>query len=63
MVVSGLRLGLTMGDLRHMRNTVLFNLINEWNRSSEPPTQGGGESGRGTVRDATQEDIKRMLMS
>lgn len=63
MVVSGLRLGLSMGDLRHMRNTVLFNLISEWNRASAPPSEASGDDGGRRVRDATQDDIKRMLMS
>lgn len=41
-----------------MRNTVLANLLDEWNRQSRPPDDDDGED----VCDATQSDIKTMLM-
>lgn len=40
-----------------MRNTVLANLLAEWNRQSGPPDDDGED-----VCDATQSDIKKMLM-
>lgn len=50
-------MGLSLSDLRTMRNTVLGNLIAERNRASMPPAEDGGPR----VREATQEDIRRML--
>ena len=49
--------GLSLSDLRSMRNTVLGNLIAERNRASMPPAEQSGPK----VREATQEDIRRML--
>lgn len=57
MAASGLRLGLSLADLKAMGNTVLSNLITEWNR-----TPDDGDAGRPRVRDATQADIKSILM-
>lgn len=57
MAASGLRLGLSLADLKGMGNTVLANLITEWNR---PPGDGGAGGPR--VREATQADINSILM-
>lgn len=57
MVSSGLQMGLSLSDLRSMCNTVLGNLIAERNRASMPPAEQSGPK----VREATQEDIRRML--
>lgn len=57
MAASGLRMGLSLSDLRRMRNTVLANLIAEHNRAIAPPEADVGPR----VRQATQEDIRRIL--
>lgn len=57
MYVSGLRMGLTTEDLRTMPLMRLSALIAAYNGFDEE--DGGGKS---KVRQATQEDIRRMLM-
>lgn len=55
MYVSGLRMGLTTDDLRAMPLMRLSAMIAAYNGFDE-------DEGKGNVRKATQEDIRRMLM-
>lgn len=57
MYVSGLKLGLTTEDLRHMPYNRLANMIFAWNEATAPPKKKDG----GSVIDATQAHIDSIL--
>lgn len=58
MITSGLSLGFTFKELKRMDSVMLMRFIAAYNEVNTP-ADTGSTSG---VRDATQEDIHRMLM-